>query len=94
MVGCVLSLPGAGYIYISVFIIKTHLTSPQTSVQAGARGKISQHHISTSGDIAWQTNHSDHATQLTQHSREILRLNQGGTDCRADRAGHTILHFS
>ena len=62
MVGCVLTdYPGQA-VSISqyrLFIIKTHLR-PQTSDLAGAGGQTSQHHISTSGDIAL-TNHWDHA---------------------------------
>ena len=39
-----------------LFIIKTHLTSPPQ--HSSALGNISQHRISTSGDIACLTNHA------------------------------------
>ena len=92
MVGCVLSVPGAGYIYlaVSIFIIKTHLR-PQTRLGLGARFPSIIYQPAEISPGRQTTRIMLHSYTAPQHSREILRLDQGGTDSRAARGGPGLI---
>ena len=95
MVGCVLSVPGAGYIYlaVSIFIIKTHLR-PQTRLGLGARFPsiiYQPAEISPGRQTTRIMLHSYTATRHHSTAEKYYASTRGGTDSRAARGGPGLI---